>query len=136
MAPSGVNSATDNPTRSDMVAALSESQCRHRHRQSVGSLGSRRRRSEGCRTLADLEHLHGTLPISVTAQTGGGQHRVFSFHGENIKSRVKDIGDGLDVRATGGYIVAPPSIHKTAPSTSGKPVSVPTRSNWRPRRHG
>jgi hypothetical protein len=68
---------------------------------------------EGAATLTDLEHRHGSLPTSIMAQTGGGgQHRVFSFHGENIKNRVKDIGDGLDVRATGGYIVAPPSIHK------------------------
>jgi hypothetical protein len=69
---------------------------------------------EGAATLAEMEDHHGALPFSVRAQTGGGgEHRLFRHNGESIKNRVKDIGGGLDVRATGGYIVAPPSIHRT-----------------------
>jgi RecA-family ATPase len=113
MAPNGVNSATDDP---DMIRTW----WRRYPLANVGIATGERSSlwvldvdgPEGAATLTDLEHRHGSLPISVMAQTGGGQHRVFSFHGENIKNRVKDIGDGLDVRATGGYIVAPPSIHR------------------------
>jgi RecA-family ATPase len=115
MAPNGVNSATVDP---DMIRTWWEC-C---PLANVGIATGKRSGlwildvdgPAGAATLADLEEAHGSLPISVTAQTGGGgQHRAFGFHGENIKNRVKDIGDGLDVRATGGYIVAPPSIHRT-----------------------
>jgi hypothetical protein len=63
-------------------------------------------------TLATLEAQHGELPRTVMARTGGGgRHVLFRYHREPIKNRAGDIGLGLDVRATGGYIIAPPSIH-------------------------
>jgi putative DNA primase/helicase len=112
MAPNGVNSATDDL---DTIRTW----WRRYPQANVGIATGKRSKiwvldvdgQAGATTLADLEHRHGALPLSVTAKTGGGQHRVFSFHGETIKNRVKDIGDGLDTRATGGYIVAPPSVH-------------------------
>jgi RecA-family ATPase len=113
MAPNGVNSATDDP---DTIRTWWQ-----RFPQANVGIATGKWSGlwvldidgpEGAATLADLEHRHGSLPPSIAAQTGGRQHRVFSFHDENIKNRVKDIGDGLDVRATGGYIVAPPSIHR------------------------
>jgi len=67
----------------------------------------------GFESLAAMVSQNG-LPDTVTNRTGGGgEHRLFQYRGESIRNRVKDIGDGLDVRATGGYIVVPPSVHRT-----------------------
>lgn len=60
------------------------------------------------------EHLPET---PWTAMTGKGEHRYYRHPGATIKNgvRVKCVGgaDGLavDLRADGGYVVAPPSIH-------------------------
>jgi hypothetical protein len=67
---------------------------------------------EGEKALAELEAKHGPLPATVVSVTGtGGRHFLFRHNGEPIKNRAKDIADGLDTRATGGYIVAPSSKH-------------------------
>ncbi len=59
------------------------------------------------------------LPTTATAQTGGGgRHYCFAPH-PGLKSGANVFGakyPGLDIRARGGYIVAPPSTHE-----SGKP---------------
>jgi putative DNA primase/helicase len=66
----------------------------------------------GTNSLAELCARYGPLPESAIQITGsGGQHILFRFNGEGIRNRVADIAPGLDTRATGGYIVAAPSIH-------------------------
>lgn len=68
--------------------------------------------AEGEASLAELEAKHGPLPATVVSLTGkGGRHLLFRYRGEPIRNRVGDIGTGLDVRATGGYIIVPPSRH-------------------------
>ena len=42
---------------------------------------------------------------------GGGLHYVFR-HVPGIRNSASKIGNGLDIRGDGGYIVAPPSIHE------------------------
>lgn len=71
-------------------------------------------RHGGDRTLAELEAKHGNLPSTATARTGGdGSHYVLrSPAGVTVRSR-SGILPGLDVRANGGYIVAPPSRHES-----------------------
>lgn len=50
--------------------------------------------------------------ISITG--GGGQHLVFARpNGADIRNSAGKLGEGVDVRGNGGYIVAPPSIHPT-----------------------
>jgi len=69
-------------------------------------------RHGGDTTLADLIAEHGPLPATPTAKTGGGGlHFLFKHPGGQIKSRNNALGPGIDVKADGGYIVAPPSIH-------------------------
>ena len=52
----------------------------------------------------------GDLPDTWTATTGsGGRHLVYKT-GEPLRNAA-DIMPGVDIRANGGYIVAPPSIH-------------------------
>jgi len=72
-------------------------------------------RHGGDESLLELEGQHGTLPETVTALTGGGgQHAFFLHPGPTvlIRNSVRLGGlAGLDVRADGGYVVAPPSRH-------------------------
>src|SRR5262249_22810872 len=68
-------------------------------------------RHRGDESLAALEREHGKLPATVEAGTaGGGRHLLFAHSGVPIRNRV-NLARGLDVRADGGYIVAPPSQH-------------------------
>ncbi len=65
-------------------------------------------RHDGFRTLHELERKHGAFPETPIAQTGGGGLHILLKHDGRIGSR---LGPGIDVKSTGGYIVAPPSIH-------------------------
>lgn len=69
-------------------------------------------RHGGDATLAELEREHGRLPDTVESLTGGGgRHILFRCPGYPVKSGAGTLGPGLDVKADGGYIVAPPSLH-------------------------
>ena len=55
------------------------------------------------------------LPDTVEAITGsGGRHLLFRYpnDGKRYRTRVR-FAEGLDSRADGGYIVAPPSLHQS-----------------------
>jgi hypothetical protein len=72
-------------------------------------------RYDGGDSLAELERRHGRLPLTVSAETGGGgEHMFFASHAR-VRNSAGKLGRGLDVRGEGGYVVAPPSIH---PDTS------------------
>jgi hypothetical protein len=63
----------------------------------------------GYETLAALEEKHGALPPTATARTaGGGEHRYFK-HVPGVRNRGK-LGLGLDIRGSGGYVIAPGSV--------------------------
>jgi Bifunctional DNA primase/polymerase, N-terminal/Primase C terminal 1 (PriCT-1) len=68
-------------------------------------------RHGGDATLAALVHQHGPLPVTWTANTGGGGLHYFFRSATEIRNSVERLGDGLDIRGTGGYVVAPPSRH-------------------------
>jgi putative DNA primase/helicase len=55
----------------------------------------------------------GQTPIvTATTTTGsGGTHYIFQNPGVSLKNSESEIAPGLDTRAEGGYIVAPPSNH-------------------------
>jgi hypothetical protein len=68
--------------------------------------------SEGEQSLARIEQAYGSLPLTVTALTGGGGRHLFFRHpGGEVRNSAGKLGAGLDTRADGGYIVAPPSVH-------------------------
>jgi len=53
------------------------------------------------------------FPDTLEALTGrGGRHLYYRRHGAHVKNRV-NIAAGIDVRAVGGYVVAPPSVHES-----------------------
>lgn len=66
----------------------------------------------GEKTIAALIEQHGEFPITPQAHTGGGgRHIVFQHPGVEVRNSASKVGDGIDVRGDGGYIVAAPSIH-------------------------
>lgn len=63
--------------------------------------------------LVELEETNGHLPPTLTSHTGGGgRHLVFRHPGgeRDVRNRA-GLATGVDLRADGGYIVAPPSQH-------------------------
>ncbi|MEZ5825229.1 MAG: bifunctional DNA primase/polymerase [Geminicoccaceae bacterium] len=69
---------------------------------------------EGFRSLHALEAVHGPLPQTISVNTGsGGKHLYFrSDDAGEIRNSTGKLGKHLDVRADGGYIIAPPSVHQ------------------------
>jgi hypothetical protein len=49
-------------------------------------------------------------PQTLLAETGNGYHKFYRTD-RTIKNSVRKIGDHVDIRGEGGYIVAPPSLH-------------------------
>ena len=85
----------------------------------------RKHGKDGGEVLASLEREHGKLPDTLTATTpSGGEHLYFSYPANvAIQSRAnicKEHGEGLDIRADGGYIVAPPSHTNESADPKGK----------------
>ncbi|MCC6805826.1 MAG: bifunctional DNA primase/polymerase [Deltaproteobacteria bacterium] len=52
----------------------------------------------------------GAFAPTLSASTGNGLHLYFAAEGRELRSRV-GILPGVDVRADGGYVVVPPSVH-------------------------
>ena len=61
--------------------------------------------------LQQLEREHARLPTTVECWTGGGgRHLYFAHPGGFVRNKV-GLAPGIDIRADGGYVVAPPSLH-------------------------
>jgi hypothetical protein len=68
----------------------------------------------GDESIARLEAVHGELPPTWAVETGGGGLHLWYHHtGTPVPSRVGKLGPGLDVRGVGGYVVVPPSLHRS-----------------------
>jgi len=63
--------------------------------------------------FAELEAKQGRLPPTWRVRTGGGGIHIYLKPpaGATISNSAGLIGKGIDVRADGGYVVAPPSTH-------------------------
>ena len=68
------------------------------------------RGEDGNATLREWEREHGELPETACAVTGSGGTHLFFVANEPIGCSI-DNELGIDVRADGGYVVAPPSVH-------------------------
>lgn len=66
-------------------------------------------RAGGHDLLADLENEHGPLPPTVEVLTGGGGRHLYFRGPADFPSF--DVGAGLEVKARGRQVVAPPSVH-------------------------
>ena len=67
----------------------------------------------GDQSLQALEKELGALPETWEAVTGtGGRHLYFRYpKGHDIRNSASQLGKDVDIRAQGGYVVAPPSVH-------------------------
>ena len=75
-------------------------------------------RHGGDENLADLEAQYGPLPDTPQVCTGGGGSQLYFAYphllGRSIPSGANVLGPGLDIRADGGYVIAPPSLHASS----------------------
>lgn len=63
----------------------------------------------GDATIMALVATLGPLPPTLVALTPRGAHAYFKHPGIDIRCSAGRLGSGVDVRADGGYVVAPPS---------------------------
>jgi putative DNA primase/helicase len=84
--------------------------------------------------LVDLERKHGSLPPTLEVKTGKGRHLYFRYPTNVAKVKSVAHGEiGLDVRADGGYVVAPPSVHASGHQytfSANTPGDVPECPAW------
>lgn len=69
--------------------------------------------AKGENSLRALEEEFGPLPRTLQSSTGEGRHLWFAPNGTAIRNSAGKLGEGIDVRGIGGYVVAPPSIHES-----------------------
>ena len=67
----------------------------------------------GFESIHQLEHEHGTLPLTPRVRTASGEHLYFAYPGTHLKNSAGKLGPGLDIRCCGGYVVAAGAVHKT-----------------------
>ncbi len=67
--------------------------------------------SAGLESWHELCRVEGPLPRTLTSITGRGGRHLY-FHSDTAcRSTAGLLADGIDTRAEGGYVVAPPSTH-------------------------
>jgi hypothetical protein len=86
-------------------------------------------RNGGNESLAELEGRHGGVPDTLQVLTGGdGRHFYFAAP-EGVRVPSRKVASGLDLKADGGYVIAPPSSHPSggtyrwAQDAKGKPLA-------------
>lgn len=85
---------------------------RHRKHLFVVDVDEHDPAMSGSETLADLEATHGPLPDTLEVQTGsGGRHLYYLAPVEIRNDAGRRLGPGLDIRGTGGQVLAPPTVH-------------------------
>jgi hypothetical protein len=68
--------------------------------------------NEGMAIWDELVAAHGFFTETPTAMTGGGgEHYYFAHPGGTFRNTTSKIGEHIDTRGDGGYVVAPPSLH-------------------------
>ena len=75
-------------------------------------------RHGGDDALHELEREHGELPATIRVKTGGGGEHIYFANPNGIGCSAGRLGEGLDTKGAGGYVLAPPSVHP-----SGRPYA-------------
>lgn len=87
----------------------------------------------GKQSLKNLESKFGALPTTLKIITGGGgEHYFFQLPPNlDVSNSAGRLGQGLDIRGNGGYVVAAPSLHasgqryRKAEGSADKPAPAP-----------
>jgi hypothetical protein len=61
--------------------------------------------------IRKLETQHSALPASVETITARGRHIYFRMPATDIRNSTGKVAANVDIRGTGGFVIAPPSIH-------------------------
>lgn len=88
-------------------------------------------RHGGTQSLNNLEDRNGPLPDTWVAHTGGGGMHIFFQYIPGVTNRAGMV-PGVDVKNDNGYIVAPPSIHKSGDRYVWDDVMRPSGSFQQP----
>ena len=93
-------------------------------------------RHGGFQSWAALKARHGIDDATLTSLTGGGGwHLIYQAPGDlDARNSAGLLGPGLDVRANGGYIVVPPSLHPSGSRyawDADRPVPIPLPDSLR-----
>jgi hypothetical protein len=79
-------------------------------------------RNGGDVSFEELEHaLGGPLPDTPTVLTGGGGTHVYFRYPDSAVPSVGSFFPGLDVKADGGFVIAPPSNHSSGTTYEWSP---------------
>ena len=87
----------------------------------------------GSRSIKSLIDRHGDLSGVPRVRTGsGGWHLFFACSGRPIHNSAGRVGEGLDIRGDGGYVIAPPSVHASGRSYVWEidPIRLPEFPAW------
>lgn len=68
-------------------------------------------RGRGTWTRLMLEHGSVRTLEAVTGRRDGGRHLYFATRDKRSRSTSKHLGEGVDTKGEGGYVIAPPSLH-------------------------
>lgn len=89
-------------------------------------------RHGGDESLSALEGQYELLPYTIEAATGGGgRHLYFAYPGGHLRNRTA-LAPGIDLRAEGGLVIAPPSLHPSGGRYAWKPGHDPADTTVAP----
>lgn len=83
--------------------------------------------------LAELEAVHGTLPATYEVKTGsGGRHLYWAMpaDGSDLGNGTGSLPPGVDVRGTGGQVVAPGSTSGLGPYVEANAIAPIEAPAW------
>ena len=92
-------------------------------------------RNGGDQSLFALVSQYGDLPEGPTARTGGGGTHSF-FQPPPFPLRCRTLAPGVDLKADGGYVIMPPSIHPSGaryewqPGAHPEEIPLPPLPEW------
>jgi hypothetical protein len=61
--------------------------------------------------LRKLEAEYAALPATIESVTARGRHLFFQWPERAVRNSASRLAPGIDIRADGGYVVVPPSLH-------------------------
>ena len=67
----------------------------------------------GVNNLTEMSAKHGGIPATLVANTGGGGLHLYFRWTERFGTGTNVLGEAIDCRSDGGYVIAPPSLHKS-----------------------
>jgi hypothetical protein len=85
----------------------------------------------GMVNLTKLSAKHGGLPTTPMINTGSGGLHLYFIWSDKLKTGTDVVDKAIDVRSDGGYVIAPPSRHKSGKEYEwrngaiGEPVALP-----------